>query len=164
MTQPLSSGVRTRVRTMLALSISGVLSGCLLGPDYARPQVDLPERFNAQTSVTARLEVPLRAPMRAAAEASLMISSARTVWRSSVLLAPTARPLIQAQPPRTDSSAKTSAATIRLASAANTVRLQAPSTLTTLADPVSTLTDLLWNQAVAIRVSHLESTADKQRH
>lgn len=53
MTQPLSSGVRTWVRTMLALSISGVLSGCLLGPDYARPQVDLPERFNAQTSVTA---------------------------------------------------------------------------------------------------------------
>lgn len=50
MTQPHFSGVRPWIRTMLTLSISGVLSGCLLGPDYARPQVDLPERFNAQTS------------------------------------------------------------------------------------------------------------------
>ncbi len=52
MTQPHFSGVRIWIRTILALSISGVLSGCLLGPDYARPQVDLPERFNAQTSET----------------------------------------------------------------------------------------------------------------
>lgn len=52
MAHPFSSGMRAWVRTFLALALSGALSGCLLGPDYERPQVDLPERFNAQTATT----------------------------------------------------------------------------------------------------------------
>jgi len=49
---PYLVGMRGWVRTVLALVISAALSGCLLGPDYERPLVDLPERFNAQTSAT----------------------------------------------------------------------------------------------------------------
>jgi len=39
---------RLTARLSLAIASIGVLSGCLLGPDYERPQVALPESFRAQ--------------------------------------------------------------------------------------------------------------------
>jgi multidrug efflux system outer membrane protein len=61
MTHPFSSGMRAWVRTFLTLAISSALSGCLLGPDYKRPQVDLPERFNAQTATSPIASAPASA-------------------------------------------------------------------------------------------------------
>lgn len=42
---------RMTARLALALATFGVLSGCLLGPDYERPQVALPENFRAEAPV-----------------------------------------------------------------------------------------------------------------
>jgi outer membrane protein, multidrug efflux system len=54
---------RMTVRLALALATVGVLSGCLLGPDYERPQVALPENFRAEapvaTATSASSEVVL---------------------------------------------------------------------------------------------------------
>lgn len=77
MTQPLIPGLRVWVRTILALSMSGALSGCLLGPNYERPQVDLPERFNTQTAAMLTSPAAL-APAGAAVVAP--VSAALTDW------------------------------------------------------------------------------------
>jgi multidrug efflux system outer membrane protein len=53
MMHPKITGMRTWMRTALVLATIGALSGCLLGPNYERPPVDLPERFNAQTAATS---------------------------------------------------------------------------------------------------------------
>jgi multidrug efflux system outer membrane protein len=49
------NAIPTRVftRLTLTLAIVGLLSGCLLGPDYERPQVALPDSFSASPSVSA---------------------------------------------------------------------------------------------------------------
>jgi multidrug efflux system outer membrane protein len=43
--------VRSVARLTGAVVILSVLSGCLVGPDYERPPVALPESFRAQTPV-----------------------------------------------------------------------------------------------------------------
>lgn len=47
MMRPLTNRLRISSRLAVSLLAVGLLSGCLLGPDYERPQVDLPENFRA---------------------------------------------------------------------------------------------------------------------
>ena len=35
------------VKTPLALACAALLSGCMVGPDYVRPSVDLPAQYGA---------------------------------------------------------------------------------------------------------------------
>jgi outer membrane protein, multidrug efflux system len=48
---------RFLARLTVTLATVGMLSGCLLGPDYERPQVPLPESFRASPSVTTTVSV-----------------------------------------------------------------------------------------------------------
>lgn len=80
MTQPYFPGVRAWIRTVCVLSISGVLSGCLLGPDYTRPQVDLPEQFNAQTSVTTTSQTAISPAGASSALGATPVAVALADW------------------------------------------------------------------------------------
>ena len=85
MTHPFSSGMRAWVRTFLTLAISGALSGCLLGPDYKRPQVDLPERFNAQTATTIPSAAIAPASALAVGPATVALADWWTLFNDPVL-------------------------------------------------------------------------------
>ena len=85
MAHPFSSGARAWVRTFLTLAISGALIGCLLGPDYKRPQVELPERFNTQTATTIPLSAIAPASPLAVAPATVALADWWTLFNDPVL-------------------------------------------------------------------------------
>jgi len=47
MKHPRHSAMRLVVRLMSVCALTSVLSGCLLGPDYERPQIELPDAYRA---------------------------------------------------------------------------------------------------------------------
>jgi multidrug efflux system outer membrane protein len=85
MTHPYSIGMRAWVRTVLALALSAALSGCLLGPNYERPQVDLPERFNAQTATTSPSAATSPASAVGVAPATVALADWWTLFNDPVL-------------------------------------------------------------------------------
>lgn len=73
MMHPNSLSMRVMLRMVAALAMVGGLSGCLLGPDYKRPQVELPERFRTQPQTSA-------GPMSASATPSIPAPVALPDW------------------------------------------------------------------------------------
>ena len=51
------NGMRQVFRFVTMLGVAGLLSGCLMGPDYERPQVDLPEQFRTPQTSPAKTVV-----------------------------------------------------------------------------------------------------------
>ena len=56
--------MRARLRWIAALPLSAVLAGCMVGPDYRRPEVAAPASFHSAPAIAARA-----APVPAAADA-----------------------------------------------------------------------------------------------